>query len=155
VRDLLPEDLEALGFTEERIMAIELGSKPPPPLPGLLWTHRKPGDPLPPDDPRKGMPLEKQRLYVAPGEAILIDFERGQGSTEIMERYQISFPSGFKTDEIDVGETIRFFRELGYTYEQAVDVTKMAQSNHHTALWPNEGIQRVIVRGQTGTIYYA
>jgi hypothetical protein len=105
------------------------------------------------------MPLDQQKYFCAPGEFIRISFDRGRFGTErepqIWEKYIFSFPSGHVTDELDLGDAGRVLMNLGYTYEQMNDVLKKAQSYRQTALWPNEGQHRVIVKDSTGKEYFS
>lgn len=167
--DLLPEDLEALGLTQDRIMEIVLGPNrgvPPPPEGYLPLTPEQAG--ALPDaekglryehDPRRGMDLDRAKYFVAPGEFIRLEFDRGAFGTarelEVWERYILSFPSGHATKELDTGDAGRILMSLGFSHPQMTDILKKAQSYRNTVLWPNEGLHLVVVKGANGKEYYS
>lgn len=145
--DLLPEDMEALGLTPDRVMEIVLGpgrAIPPPPEGG---------------DPRAGMDLDTAQRFVAPGEFIRIFFDRsaGQASGEIavIERYVLKFPSGFSTDEIDEGDAGRVLLSIGYDYSQMRNIVKKSQTYRNTVLWPHEGVHLAVIKTSEGKEYYS
>jgi hypothetical protein len=167
--DLLPEDLEALGLTQDRIMQILIGPSrgvPPPPegyppltqdeVEALSDKERQEREER---DPRRDMSLDKSKYFVAPGESIRIEFDRGATGmgreVDIWERYILSFPSGHVTKELDTGDAGRILMGMGFSHPQMTDILKKAQSYRNTVLWPNEGLHLVVVKGANGKEYFS